>query len=184
MRIMTAAVAATLAVLSQPIGAQTQICDLSGECHNFVNPGDADRYMRSVDVARAKRSRDIEQAMPIDYRDCIVVALSDEMTSDKAQHYFIDDLDKHLQSKLGQRGIRALPGAVFPKKWRLVQNHSGNTPYWHFSFAFTGVAKPGEEYEASVGFQCGSRCTSRTAYVLKVVGSACEIVSKRWEGGA
>ena len=52
MRILTAAVVASLAVLAQPIVAQTQICDLSGECHNFVNPGDADRYMRSVDVAR------------------------------------------------------------------------------------------------------------------------------------
>jgi hypothetical protein len=129
-------------------------------------------------------ARDIEQAMPIDYRDCIVVALSDEMTSDKTQHYFVDDLDTHLQSKLDQRGIRALPGSEFPQKWRLIQNHSGTTPYWHFSFAFTGVTRPGEEYEAYVGFHCGSRCISRTTYLLKIVGSDCEIVSKHWEGGA
>ncbi|HMD73335.1 MAG TPA: hypothetical protein VKG05_05690 [Steroidobacteraceae bacterium] len=122
--------------------------------------------------------------MPIDYRDCIVPALLDEMRPDKAQHYFIKDLDAHLQGKLRERGVKALPESAFPQKWLEIQNHSLHTPYYQFSFLFTGVTKPGEEYQAGVGFHCGTLCLSRTLYVLKVVGNTCEIVSKQWEGGA
>ena len=122
--------------------------------------------------------------MPIDYRDCIVAALLDEMAPDKARHYFIQDLDSYLQGKLREHGVEALPESDFPQKWREMQNHSHNTPYWQFSFAFTGVTKPGEEYQAFVEFHCGTLCLSRTRYVLKVVGNTCEIVSKQWEGGA
>ena len=184
MRSFAIAIAVGSAALSQPILAQIQICDMKYECKNFSTSEEAGRYAESVAAAGKKQSRDIEGAMPIDYRDCIVAALSDEMNPDKTQHYFVEDMDAHLQSKLRERGIRALPESAFPLKWRAIQNRSRNTPYWHFSFAFTDVAKPHEEYQAFVGFHCGTLCLSRTTYVLKVVGNACEIVSKRWEGGA
>jgi hypothetical protein len=158
MRILSIAIAASCAVLPLPTLSQIQICDFGGKCQSFSKQEDANRYVEQIAAARAKQARDIEQAMPIDYRDCIVPALLDEMTPDKAQHYFIKDLDTLLQGKLRQRGIQALPESAFPQKWREIQNHSKHTPYWHFSFAFTGVTKPGEEYQADVGFSCGTLC--------------------------
>ena len=184
MRILATAIAASFAVLAQPIIAQIQICDFAGKCQSFSKQEDANRYFEQMVATREKMARDIERSMPIDYRDCIVAALLDEMRPDKSQHYFIKDLDAHLQSKLRQHGIQALPESDFPKKMREIQNHSLHTPYWQFSFIFTGVNRQGEEYLADVGFHCGTLCFSRTLYVLEVVGDTCEIVSKQWEGGA
>jgi hypothetical protein len=184
MRTLAIAISAACAFLAQPIFAQIKICDFAGECQSFSRQEDANRYLQQIAAAREKQARDIERAMPIDYRDCIVPALLDEMSADKSQHYFIKDLDDHLQSRLRQRGIQALPGSAIPKKMREIQNHSLHTPYWQFSFIFTGVIKPGLEYQADVGFHCGTLCFSRTLYVLEVVGDTCEIVSKQWEGGA
>jgi hypothetical protein len=185
MRILPIAIAASCALLTQPTPSQIQVCDdPGGKCQSFSKREDANKYIQSIAAARAKQARDIEQSMPIDYRDCIVAALLDEMTPDKARHYFIKDLDAHLKGKLRERGVEALPESAFPQKWREIQSHSHNTPYWQFSFLFTGVTKPGEEYQAVVGFHCGTLCLSRTLYVLKVVGNTCEIVSKQWEGGA
>src|SRR5271166_5080151 len=183
MRILPMAIAASCALLTQPTLSQYQVCDdgPGGKCQNFSKREDMVTYVQSIAAAAAKQARDIEQSMPIDYRDCIVPALLNEMRPDKARHYFIKDLDAHLQGKLRQLGVKALPESAFPEKWREMQNHSHNTPYYDFSFAFIGVTKPGEEYQAGVGFHCGTLCLSRTLYVLKVAGNTCEIVSRKWE---
>jgi hypothetical protein len=188
MRKVIALVAVAECFLSCNAGfAQIQICDFASDCKTFSSQEDANRYVQDSAREREAHARDIILHMPIDYRDCIVPALLDEMlplAKKGTEHLYVMDMDKELQAKLAEHGVAALPGSVFPKRIRELQGHTHHTSYWHFSFLFTATLKPNEEYEARIGLHCGTLCLSRTRYVLRRVGASCSIVSKEWEGGA
>jgi hypothetical protein len=101
MRIVVIAIAASCAALAQPTLSQIQVCDVGGKCQSFAKPEDADRYVQSIDAARTKQARDTERAMPIDYRDCIVPALLDEMAPDKAHTPYAIFIHLHRGNQAG-----------------------------------------------------------------------------------
>ncbi len=165
--------------------AQIQVCDPG--CKTFSSEEDANRYVQDSAKEKEARSRDILLHMPIDYRDCILPALVDEMlplAKKGTEHLYVADMDEELRAKLADHGVAALPDSAFPKEIKELQNHTHHTSYWHFSFRFIATLKPNEEYEAGIGLHCGTLCLSRTRYVLRRVGATCSIVSKEWEGGA
>lgn len=157
--------------------AQIQICLQAEHCKTFASPEDARRFVKA-------RERDIILHMPIDYRDCILPALLDEMRPLRLKNIYVRRMDQKLAAKLAQHGIPALPESAFSKKLKELQSRSPHSAYYDFAFAFLATLKPNEEWEAGVGFYCGTLCLSRTRYVLRRVGSTCSIVSKKWEGGA
>jgi hypothetical protein len=122
--------------------------------------------------------------MPIDYRDCIVPALLDEMLPLRREHLYVHGMDQRLAAKLTQHGVTALPESAFPKKIQELQKYTPHTSYWDFAFLFLATLKPNEEWEVGVGFHCGTLCLQREHYVMKRVGATCSIVSKKWVGGA
>jgi hypothetical protein len=164
--------------------AQIQVCESPGRCSTFASQQDAVRYVKAYATAKQAKNRDIVLHMPIDYRDCILPALLDEMLPLANQNLYVAGMDKKLAAKLAEHGVIALPESAFPEKIRALQNYAQHTSYWHFSFLFTATLKPNEEYEAGIGSACGTLCLSRTRYVLRRVGATCTIVSKHWEGGA
>lgn len=164
--------------------AQLRVCDFAGPCKTFASQQDAVRYIEAHAKASKARARDIALQMPIDWRDCILPALLDEMLPLRMENLYVSDMDRRLAAKLAQHGVIALPESALPKKIRELQNHTQHTSYWDFSFAFLAILKPNEEYEAGIGFHCGTLCLSRTRYILRRVGTSCSIVSKQWEGGA
>ena len=164
--------------------AQIQVCDDPSNCKTFSSQHDAERYVEDSARAKEARARDIIRQMPIDYRDCILPALLDEMlplARKGTEHLYVADMDQSLAAKLAEHGVTALPESAFPKKITELQNHTSHTSYWHFSFLFTAILKPNEDYEARIGFSCGTLCMSRTRYVLRRVGAGCSIASKEWE---
>jgi hypothetical protein len=67
--------------------------------------------------------------------------------------------------KVAASSLEAIPdklstATAFRKNGGKFQDHSKHTPHWHFSFAFTGVTKLVEEYQADVGFSCGTSVTN------------------------
>jgi hypothetical protein len=97
------------------------------------------------------------------------------------EYLYLADMDEGLRTKLAEHGVTALPESAFPEKIKELQNY---TNHWHFIFRFTAVLKPNEEYEAGMGYHCGTLCLSRTRCVLRRVRATCSIASKEWEGGA
>jgi len=167
-----------------PTPAQVQVYDSKGQRREFATQEEANRYIEGVNAAAAQRSQEIQQSLPIDFRDCVVQVFMDSMQPKKSQHYFIDNLDDQLQKSLREHGVNAQPGSTFPKKWLDLQNHSHHTPYWQFSYSFASVITPGEEYAMGVGFHCGTLCMSQVTYVVKIEGNACKVASKRVEMSA
>jgi hypothetical protein len=164
--------------------AQTNVCYDEGNCKTFPSQQDADRYIKDHAKATEARARGIIRHMPIDYRDCILPALLDEMLPLRMENLYVAGMDKTLEAKLAQHGVSALPESAFPKKIRELQSYTPHTSYWQFSFGFLATLEPNEEYEFFIGSHCGTLCLSRTRYVLRRVGTTCSIVSKKWEGGA
>ena len=164
--------------------AQMRICPDEGPCKTFASQEEAVRYLREQAKAGEARARDIMLHMPIDYRDCILPALLDEMLPLRGRNLYVSRMDKRLADKLAQYGVSTLPESAFPRKLRELQNQTPHSAYYDFAFGFLAVLKPNEEWEAGVGFHCGTLCLSRTRYVLKRVGTTCSIVSKEWAGGA
>jgi len=164
--------------------SQITVCENFSNCRTFSSEEDANRYMEEAAKKRSDQEQEIIRSMPIDYRDCILVALLDEIPKQKTEHIYLDRLDMHLRRQLERNGVNVFPGTAEPKSALALTNRTQHTHYWNFSFAFTAVLKTDEEYEAEVGFHCGTLCLSRTRYVLRRDGSACSIVSKQWLGGA
>jgi hypothetical protein len=188
MRYLIALGAIAASVLNCSAGfAQVQVCENASPCKTFSSQEEADRYVEDSAKEKEAQARDIVLHMPINYRDCILPALLDEMVSlaqKGTEHIYVADMDKELQAKLAEHGVFTSPESAFPEDVKELQNYTHNTSYWHFSFRFTAVLKPNEEYEARIGYHCGSLCLGRTRYVLRRVGATCSVTSKEWEGGA
>jgi len=167
--------------------AQIQVCEDASGCKTFTSQEEANRYAEDSGRQKEAQARDIALHMPIDYRDCILPALLDQMLplgKMGTEHLYLADMDEGLRTKLAEHGVTALPESVFPEKIKELQNYTHHTSYCHFIFRFTAVLRPNEEYEAGIGYHCGTLCLSRTRYVLRRVGATCSIASKEWEGGA
>ena len=125
--------------------AQIQVCDDTSNCKIFSSQQDADRYVEDLAREKEAQARDIVLPMPIDYRDCILPALLDEMlplAKKGTEHLYVADMDKELRAKLAEHGVTALPESAFPKKIKDLQDHTLHTSYWHFSFLCSALRSP------------------------------------------
>src|SRR5215469_15030736 len=128
--------------------AQIQVCDYdASHCKTFASQEEANRYFEESAREKEALARDIVLHMPLDYRDCILPALLDEMlplAKKGTEHIYVANMDKELQAKLAEQGVFTSPESAFPEGVKELQNCTHNTSYWHFSFRFTAVFKPNE----------------------------------------
>lgn len=119
----------------------------------------------------------IARGLDIDYRDCAVVVLSDQIRqltdSDTAYISIMGaDPDGVTLAALRKAHLRTTLGSQAPHT--LGQAKHSHT--WSYNFVALHAIAPGE-YVASTGFYCGRLCAAAIEYRLKKNGHSCSIVA-------
>jgi len=104
--------------------SQITVCENFSSCRTFSSEEDANRYMEEAAKKRSDQEQEIIRSMPIDYRDCILVALLDEIPKQKTEHIYLDRLDMHLRRQLERNGVNVFPGTAEPRSALVLTNRT------------------------------------------------------------